>query len=97
MYKELLLNIEDENIIYDSIFIRTTNKERKKECINEANKKLEEICKTKDGNERINKCMAKEVAIADCINRCVLPYKKSTFVINNHRDDDCIADEKDKY
>ena len=59
MYKELLLNIENENIIYDSIFIRTTNKELKKECINEANKKLEEICKTKDTNERINKCAAK--------------------------------------
>ena len=97
MYKELLLNIDDENVIYDSIFVTTTNIKRKKNCIKEANKKLEKICRTKDGNKEIYKCKAKESAIDDCIHRCVLPYKKSKFVINNHRDDDCIADEQDKH
>ena len=40
----------------------------------------------------MNKCFAKEGAIDDCIGRCVLPYKKSKFVINNHQNDDCITD-----
>lgn len=99
IYKELFLNIEDENIIYDSIFITRKNLKRKKDCVKEANKKLEEICKTKDGNEKIYNCKAKVSAIDNCIQTCVLPYKKSTFVINNvgWGDDKCIADEKDKF
>jgi hypothetical protein len=99
IYKELFLNIEDENIIYDSIFITRKNLKRKKDCVKEANKKLEEICKTKDGNEKIYNCKAKVSAIDNCIQTCVIPYKKSTFVINNvgWGDDKCIADEKDKF
>lgn len=99
IYKELLLNIENENIIYDSIFITRKNLKRKKDCVKEANKKLEEICKTKDGNEKIYNCKAKVSAIDNCIKTCVLPYEKSTFVINNAgwEADKCIADEKDKF
>ena len=98
IYKDLLVDISYNNenlkaIKYNSIILTQSNIERKKKCIKQVVNELSEICKTK----KVKSCFAEEVAINDCIGNCVIPYKKSKFIINHsYGIDECDAEENDK-
>ena len=98
IYKNLLIDtvdyfsIKSLPIKYNYIVLTKSNIERKKQCFKEAKTKLYEVCKLE---KKKHKCDAEEVALESCINSCVIPYKKSKFIINISDEDKCEAKEKD--